>query len=223
MSTPLTDSINALTTYANEVTGGSDTNLSDAVHTLASGYGGGEVFTDGNWGLPYTKDFVVGNINGMWNDGESPLMGMSHLETIEVQSTNKWGGGGASNSGRTVKTFANCTSLKKVSLPFIQGFGNGYNEGQVENCDNLEEFTVGSVGHPVTAGMGQTSGPYMIFRNNTASFNIIIYANAETLADVPSVLKNGAPWGATNATVIYKSSNTGEILQQKGANLCTHS
>ena len=41
MSTPLTDSINALTTYANEVTGGSDTNLSDAVHTLASGYGGG--------------------------------------------------------------------------------------------------------------------------------------------------------------------------------------
>lgn len=42
MSTPLTDSINALTTYANEVTGASDTTLSDAVHTLASGYGGGE-------------------------------------------------------------------------------------------------------------------------------------------------------------------------------------
>jgi len=41
MSTPLTDSINALTTYANEVTGGSDTTLSDAVHTLASGYGQG--------------------------------------------------------------------------------------------------------------------------------------------------------------------------------------
>lgn len=41
MATPLTDSINALTTYANEVTGQSDTNLSDAVHTLASGYGGG--------------------------------------------------------------------------------------------------------------------------------------------------------------------------------------
>ena len=41
MSTPLTDSINALTTYANEVTGASDTTLSDAVHSLASGYGGG--------------------------------------------------------------------------------------------------------------------------------------------------------------------------------------
>lgn len=41
MATPLTNSINALTAYANEVTGASDTTLNDAVHTLASGYGGG--------------------------------------------------------------------------------------------------------------------------------------------------------------------------------------
>lgn len=41
MSTPLTDSINALTASANSTTGASDTNLSDAVQTLISGYGGG--------------------------------------------------------------------------------------------------------------------------------------------------------------------------------------
>lgn len=41
MSQPLTDAINALTTYANSVTGASDTTLSDAVDTLAAGYGGG--------------------------------------------------------------------------------------------------------------------------------------------------------------------------------------
>lgn len=41
MSTPLTNAINALTAYANDVTGASDTNLSDAVYTLAQGYGGG--------------------------------------------------------------------------------------------------------------------------------------------------------------------------------------
>lgn len=41
MSTPLTDAINALTTYANGVTGAYDTTLSDAVATLAAGYGGG--------------------------------------------------------------------------------------------------------------------------------------------------------------------------------------
>lgn len=40
MVTPLTDSINALTAYANETTGKSDTTLSDAVGSLVEGYGG---------------------------------------------------------------------------------------------------------------------------------------------------------------------------------------
>ena len=56
MATPLTDSINALTTYANEVTGASDTTLSDAVHTLVDGYGQG----GGYIGLEYIYD-VGGN------------------------------------------------------------------------------------------------------------------------------------------------------------------
>lgn len=41
MSTPLTDGINALTAYANETTGASDTTLSDAVGRLCEGYNGG--------------------------------------------------------------------------------------------------------------------------------------------------------------------------------------
>lgn len=40
-TTPLTDAINALTTYANETTGASDTTLSAAVGSLVAGYGGG--------------------------------------------------------------------------------------------------------------------------------------------------------------------------------------
>ena len=44
MSTPLTDSINALTAYANETTGASDTTLSDAVGRLCEGYGGSDAF-----------------------------------------------------------------------------------------------------------------------------------------------------------------------------------
>ena len=42
MSTPLTDSINALTAYANETTGKQDATLSDAVGSLVEGYGGGD-------------------------------------------------------------------------------------------------------------------------------------------------------------------------------------
>ena len=41
MAQPLTDSILALTRYANETTGASDTTLSDAVETLVEGYGQG--------------------------------------------------------------------------------------------------------------------------------------------------------------------------------------
>lgn len=43
MAKPLTDAIEALTTYANSVTGASDTTLSEAVATLAEGYGGGSI------------------------------------------------------------------------------------------------------------------------------------------------------------------------------------
>ena len=49
MSTPLTDAINALTTYANEITGKSDTNLPDAVRSLADGYSGGSSFYSGTY------------------------------------------------------------------------------------------------------------------------------------------------------------------------------
>lgn len=45
MATPLTDGINALTAYANEVTGVSDTTLSDAVESLVAGYGGVKVYS----------------------------------------------------------------------------------------------------------------------------------------------------------------------------------
>lgn len=62
MSTPLTDSINALTTYANEVTGASDTTLSDAVHTLASGYGQGG-------GVNYLNS--VTRLNNIFNDSKN--------------------------------------------------------------------------------------------------------------------------------------------------------
>ena len=58
MSTPLTDSINALTAYANEVTGASDTNLSDAVHTLAGGYGGSALWKTVTLEEDHTRDAV---------------------------------------------------------------------------------------------------------------------------------------------------------------------
>ncbi len=75
MATPLTDSINALTTYANEVTGGSDTNLSDAVHTLASGYGGSATLI--------TKSITA---NGTYSASDDSADGYSKV-TVNVPSS----------------------------------------------------------------------------------------------------------------------------------------
>lgn len=58
-NTPLTDAINALTTYSNTVTGASDTTLSDAVATLAAGYGGG------GGGLSLLDTITVSAVNGV--------------------------------------------------------------------------------------------------------------------------------------------------------------
>lgn len=56
MATPLTDAIEALTTYANTVTGASDQTLSEAVATLASGYGGAESLY--SLGMNYSGSFT---------------------------------------------------------------------------------------------------------------------------------------------------------------------
>jgi hypothetical protein len=78
MPTPLTDAINALTTYANGVTGKSDTNLPDAVRSLADGYGqGGGTFeglrlvsVDSNTGKPTSYK---------WEGDTIPVYGLKYF------------------------------------------------------------------------------------------------------------------------------------------------
>jgi len=97
MSSPLTDKINALTAYVNEVTGESDTTLSDAVATLADGYGQGEGISDGveilergsdgfatkarlyGSGPVYESQFSCGNSNG-----RNAIGPWQKIEEIEV-------------------------------------------------------------------------------------------------------------------------------------------
>ena len=105
--TPLTDSIEALTTYANQVTGASDTNLSDAVYTLAQGYGGG----GGINLLPY-----VSSIQGLFQDCVGPenvVLDFTGNETIANISSVGFRGTGVKhltiknlNSAKTTFTMA---------------------------------------------------------------------------------------------------------------------
>ena len=83
MATPLTDSINALTQYANEVTGKQDTTLSDAVGSLVEGYGGGSKVITGTYtpaedvfvkdvqiphNLEIVPDFIIAYADGISSD-----------------------------------------------------------------------------------------------------------------------------------------------------------
>jgi len=116
--TPLTDSIEALTTYANQVTGASDTNLSDAVYTLVQGYGsGGE--------SPFAIDEIVVGENSITNmldahnyffsdwaighflllkdapDTYNQLVCMMDIESIGSGTSGRYRDGAVSQSGNT--------------------------------------------------------------------------------------------------------------------------
>ena len=78
MAQPLTDAINALTRYANETTGASDTTLSDAVETLVEGYGqggGGSVSQD-------AEGYIVLPVDG--GGGGSDLSLYNILDGVSV-------------------------------------------------------------------------------------------------------------------------------------------
>lgn len=74
-TTPLTDAIEALTRYANETTGASDTTLSDAVGTLVAGYGGGGGSSIGiqNTPIPNILNMFYALENGTAATGEFTL------------------------------------------------------------------------------------------------------------------------------------------------------
>lgn len=77
------------------------------------------------------------------------------------------------------------------------------------NCPLCSEIVLGGIGFPVY-GMQSTEGAYnTTFANN---LTLTLYVNANSIADIPSNIKNAQPWGFTTATIIYRNSTTGEVL-----------
>lgn len=147
-------------------------------------------------------------------DSDTPISvlkrfaGASNLKKIRCLKTSDYGG---SNANSIASAFSGCTLLEEVT--FLNGMStSGYCEDIIKDCPNIKTFTTGDIGYPNTVGMGSASGNYKAFRNIAIAFDIIIYTTATSLANVPSNIKNGSPWGATNATVIYKNSVTGDVL-----------
>lgn len=123
MATPLTDAINALTTYANETTGASDTNLSDAVGTLVAGYGGGgggvsiiDTITVPNDTRTFNLDFTAYNADFLAVYADVTLSESDWLYFVE---------NGSSPSGGT---YTNQTLVNQVGFVFLKLKIMGINE-----------------------------------------------------------------------------------------------
>ena len=157
-------------------------------------------FTD--WGVAYSANMVLASeriISGAWRDADKLIS--LELTNWNPTSANdlKLSGGGNGND-----TFQS-PSLKTLILPKLQ-YGGHY---WARNATALEKVQLGSIGYPVTY-----LGNYFFYKDTQNNLTITVYVDATTLSGITSGVKGTAPWGATNATVIYRNSNTGEIITQ---------
>lgn len=201
MPQPLTDAINALTAYANTVTGASDTTLSDAVATLAAGYGGGggisiDDIASGSQpsgDLVITASVIVANafyakntITSIWAEnatrlGNSAIQNGTGIKQVYI---------GGENS--TIGTYAirGCTSLKSVRFPkfaYNAGFG-GYG---LQNCSSLELIDFGGIATITLNNMPSAPLHTLILRKSDNLVNL----NNGTALDNSTAFKNGGTGG----------------------------
>ena len=96
-------------------------------------------------------------------------------------------------------------TLRKIVAPKCTRLKGGY---YAYKQTELVSVQFGSIGYPVTL-IGSAGG----FTNCTNNKLVIeIYVDAISIADIPVEVTQYAPWGATNATVIYRNATTGEVI-----------
>ena len=97
----------------------------------------------------------------------------------------------------------NDSSIVTVELPSLKS-NNTY---IAANCKKLQTVTLGSVGVAVGSIYGRAFAEC-----TNPNLTITIYVDAATLADIPTAVSGNSPFGAVNATIIYKNSTTGEVI-----------
>lgn len=95
------------------------------------------------------------------------------------------------------------SSIITLELPSLQS-NNTYIAAR---CEKLQTVILGSVGVAVSSMYGRAFGDC-----TNPNLIITIYVDAATLADIPAAVSGSSPFGAVNATIIYKNSTTGEVI-----------
>lgn len=180
--------------------------------------------------LAFPSGFVseIGNIPSGETVYVAPYYGIQYTENVETpaDATYGWTGSafrnathlksfiahkGPVNGYQYGGTWANCSALENVVLEITDvPNGGNVNPRPFENDTALKTVQLGSIGHPVT-DLTKISNP--IFRGCTQSgLTITIFVNAADLASIPTAVTQNSPFGATNATIVYKSSVDGSVL-----------
>jgi len=223
MSTPLTDSINALTAYANEITGASDTTLSDAVYSLVEGYGqgGGVSITDGmvitEWDAAGTRPKAVeiyGNVPiymfGHYNNASS--LGIN-LTSVTFHNTERIGSGAFQRAGLqsiTIPDSVNsigeqCFRGQTALAHYVHENARdlyGYNKPAVKalnyGLNHLEDMQLGAVGKPVTTIYKDA------FSNNNAPSTAVftIYATGDRVGTLLTAMRTYL----TTQQIVFKAA-----------------
>lgn len=147
--TPLTDNINALTAYANNKTGASDTNLSDAVTRLVNGYGSGSsTIEDGIIVKARNSNGYATEVDFYNSDGQIPYYqfgngranAASSWPYAQVQKVNLKGSSEFIVSSSAFREAWSLTDIDWDKIISIKnnGVSNSGSEGQFRGCRALE-------------------------------------------------------------------------------------
>lgn len=154
--------------------------------------GGEEYFYNPRNGTYYTanldvviSDFSVSNMRDTWRSCNNLLSA-------------KVGGLLAMQGGNNANMFGNCQKLNRLILPDF-GTANTYIASE---CPLLETVQLGSIGKPVTM-----LSEWSFHKDTQSNLTITIY-----VADDATLPLTNSPFGATNATIIYRSATTGEVI-----------
>lgn len=185
----------------NEATGENDITLFDAVNTLINGYGqdSEEVYyTSG--GVPYYKNMVFPD--SVDSSPDTAFQNATYIEQLE------WTADLSGVTFNTDQIFRYCSNIKSFRMPKPPLFGPNLSY-LIGMGSDVEEVIIGSVGHPY---VGETSFNTALLNNSSARPTITFYLNISSLDDLPDIFQTGSPWGCENATIVYRSSVTGEVL-----------
>lgn len=147
----------------------------------------------------YFENHVVPNKSSI--SGFLAINGASHMKSYKSYAPNA--------HSTAIYQVWDASNIEEIECPYITSIG--YVSFSISNRSDKECIrTFGSIGYPVTS---IDSRAFAFNENKGTGWTCVLYVNAQTLADIPSAVKDTSPWGANFlSNIIYKNSTTGEVI-----------